>query len=119
VRSNNRLADEKDWKLNSSAFETLDVAGHMIPVAVTTITSGSRKLKLWSFYVVGGSVEVTVWSVKLQQLRDYFSHQTCSSAFVAIAAESSGIPKSDDRKAVRYLSAMQSLPPYLCGSKVQ
>lgn len=116
VRSNNRLANEKDWKLNSSRFETLDIGGHTVPVAVTTISGGIRKLTVWSFYVVGGSAEASVWSVKLRQLREYFSSGNCPSAFIAVAAESTGRQTADDFKATRYLSAMQPLPAYLCGT---
>ena len=116
VRSNNRLANEKDWKLNSSRLETLDIGGRAIPVAVTTISGGPRKLTVWSFYVVGGTPEASVWSVKLRQLRDYFSSGNCASAFVAIAAESTGSQAEDDREAARYLSAMQPLPEYLCNT---
>ncbi len=116
VRSNNRLANEKDWKLNSSRFETLDIGGRTIPVTVTTIGGASRKLTVWSFYVVGGSTEASVWSVKLRQLRDYFSNGNCASAFVAMAAESTGSRTADDLEATRYLSAMQPLPAYLCGA---
>jgi exosortase A len=116
VRSNNRLASEKDWKLNSNRFETLDIGGRTIPVAVTTISGSVRKLTVWSFYVVGGSPEASVWSVKLRQLRDYFSSGNCASAFVAVAAESTGSQAADDREAARYLSAMPPLDEYLCGS---
>jgi len=116
VRSNNRLASEKDWKLNSSRLETLAIGGRTIPVAMTTISGNSRKLTVWSFYVVGGSSEASVWSVKLRQLGDYFSSGSCASAFVAIATASTGSQASDDREAARYLSAMQPLPGYLCGA---
>jgi len=116
VRSNNRLADEKDWKLNSTRLETFDIGGRRFPVAVTTISGSVRKLTVWSFYVVGGSPEASVWSVKLRQLRDYFSSGNCASAFVAVAAESTGSQAADDLEATRYLSAMQPLPQYLCGS---
>ncbi len=116
VRSNNRLAEEKDWKLNSSRLETLAIGGRTIPVAVTTIAGGSRTLTVWSFYVVGGATEASVWSVKLRQLRDYFSSGSCASAFVAIAMESTGSQTADNREAARYLAAMQPLPEYLCGT---
>jgi len=116
VRSNNRLADEKDWKLNSTRLETFDIGGRRFPVAVTTISGNSRKLTVWSFYVVGGTPEASVWSVKLRQLRDYFSSGNCASAFVAVATESTGSQAADDLEATRYLSAMQPLPQYLCGS---
>jgi len=119
VRSNNRIAEEKDWKLNSSRVETLEIGGRAVPVAVTTISGGYRKLTVWSFYVVDGSTETSIWSVKLRQLRDYFSSGSCASAFVAIAAESSGNRTADDQVAARYLSAMQPLSAYLCGASAR
>jgi EpsI family protein len=114
VRSNNRIADEADWKLNATSKRVLRVEGRDVPVDETTVSGGISKLTVWSFYVVGGRVETSVWAVKLSQLEDYFSGGNCTSAFVAIAASGVGDQPADPKLAMHYLTAMQPLYDYLC-----
>jgi EpsI family protein len=107
MRSNNRIAEESVWKFNSSAKEKLTVDGHAVQADVTTITSGTRRLKVWSFYVIGGDIKTGVLSVKLSQIESYLSSKGCAS------------PDDDSRLAngtlaSRYLAAMPPLRQYLC-----
>jgi|HubBroStandDraft_5_1064220.scaffolds.fasta_scaffold04557_6 exosortase A len=116
VRSNDRIADEEAWKLNATSKRTLRIEGRDTAVNETTITGGQRKLTVWSFYVVGGNVETSVWAVKLKQLENYFDGESCTSAFVAIAAAGAGDQPANPDLATRYLSATTPLRRYLCAT---
>jgi EpsI family protein len=113
VRSTNRVADERQWHLNSSRSIVLHVGRDSIPATQTELSGGDKDLAVWSFYVVDGTPLSSVWQVKLRQLQGLLSGRSCTSAFVAIAAEeASNRPPLDATEA--YLQSMVRLRPYLC-----
>lgn len=114
IRSENRIANEKYWKLNESNRTTLPIAGHPESVSLTTVSGGSRRLTIWSFYVVDGNVDASALGVKLQQLRDYFSSGKCLSGFVAIAIPDIADPRFARQVAINYLASLQPMNSYLC-----
>jgi exosortase A len=118
IRSENRIADERVWKFDSSKPVILHVSGRDIPAVATTIANGAERLTVWSFYVVDGQILTSTLTIKLLELRGRFLGSRCSSAFVAIAAQDLGQSNAANDRTARYLSAVQPFSAYLCdGSK--
>lgn len=113
VRSDNRDADEKDWSFDSRSDAVLSVSGTYLPVRVTIWRRGEHKRTVWSFFVVNGRVEASVWRVKREELQSHFVAHPCISAFVAVSSETTNT-SADATFVARLLEATEPLSPYLC-----
>ena len=85
IRSENRLGDEKRWRVATSRTATIDISGRAERVNISEVVSGERRRLVVSFYVVDGAVTVGALSVKLHQLRSLLSRGRPVSALVAVA----------------------------------
>jgi exosortase A len=110
LRSENRVADEHDWKFDSNRLEHVRIGGRDVPVSVTKIGDGISNLTVWSFYDIGGEEKTSTLSIKLGQLRERLFGGHCLPAFVALAT-----PNDNPAGLQRFFSQSQSLPAYLCG----
>jgi exosortase A len=109
LRSENRVADEHEWKLDSNRVEQVKIGNQNYPVVATKIANGTRRLTVWSFYEVEGGAETSTLSIKLRQLRERFSPSHCVDAFVALAT-----PDEDATELAHFIAASEPFKRYLC-----
>lgn len=115
IRSDNRVADERSWRIATARGATLSVSGRDQPVTVSEIVSGGRRRLVVSFYVVDGAVTSGVLATKLHQLRGLLTAGPQVSAFVAIAIDMPDRDRPPLATAAQFLGAMEPLDGYLRG----
>jgi exosortase A len=113
TNSENRVADDRLWRVAQHGNAELSLADQNLGVTSTQIVSGPHRRLVWSFYVVDGKIVRGVLEAKLLQARAVLLRRAPVSAFVAVAAS---MDDPDDRAAgqlARFLRATQPLPQYL------
>jgi exosortase A len=113
TNSENRVADDRLWRVAQQADAELSLAGEKVGVTSTQIVSGPHRRLVWSFYVVDGKIVRGPLETKLLQARAVLLRRSPVGAFVAVAAS---MDDPDDRAAgqlARFLRAMHPLPQYL------
>jgi exosortase A len=112
TKTDNRVADDHQWRIARQGRSEINVNGQQIQVVDTDIISGSRRGRVWSFYVVDGRIVAGLLQAKLLQLIAVLHQQSPVAAFVTIAAITDE-PATADRQLDSFLAASQSLPAYL------
>ena len=113
TNSENRVADDRLWRVAQQGRAELSLAGDMVGVRSTQIVSGPRRRLVWSFYLVDGKIVRGLLEAKLLQARAVLLRRRPLAAFVAVSAS---MDDPDDRavgQLERFLRATQSLPQYL------
>jgi len=111
--SENRVADDRLWRVAQRGDAELSLADEKVGVTSTQIVSGPHRRLVWSFYLVDGKIVRGLLEAKLLQARAVLLRRAPVAAFVAVAAS---MDDPDDRAAgqlARFLRAMQPLPQYL------
>ena len=113
TNSENRVADDRLWRVAQQGNAELSLADQKVGVTSTQIVSGPHRRLVWSFYVVDGKIVRGLLEAKLLQARAVLLRRAPVAAFVAVAAS---MDDPDDRAAgqlARFLRATQPLPQYL------
>ncbi len=84
--SENRLTDDKDWRLASASPAIVSIAGRPVTVNTAQILSGDRRRVVWSFYVVDGRIVAGQLDAKLLQAKSVLLRHAPVAAFVAVSA---------------------------------
>src|SRR5262249_51793767 len=109
----NRLVDDRQWRLTRYGRFSTIVGGQPITVATAEIVSGQRRRLVWSFYVVDGRLAGALLEAKLLRARAVLFERAPVAAFVAISASMDDPKDPPEQQLTRFLTASLTLPEYL------
>ena len=111
--SENRLADDTDWRIAERGEAALSLGGEKITVASAEIVSGPRRRLVWSFYIVDGRFTARLFEAKLLQASAVLLRRAPLAALVAVSASMEGPGNPAEEQLARFLAASSPLPAYL------
>jgi exosortase A len=111
--SENRLADDTDWRIAERGEAALSLGGEKITVASVEIVSGPRRRLVWSFYIVDGRFTARLFEAKLLQARAVLLRRAPVAALVAVSASMDDAGNPAEEQLARFLAASSPLPAYL------
>src|SRR4029077_348996 len=82
--SENRVADDRQWRIARQGRAQVDLAGDKVTVSRSEIVRGPDRGLVWSFYVVDGRIAASLLEAKLLQLRAVLHQQRPIGALVMI-----------------------------------
>jgi exosortase A len=113
TRSENRVVDDRSWRLAQRGRAELSLDGQKANVAAAEIVSGPRRRLVWSFYVVDGRIVGGLIEAKLLQARAVLLRQADTAAFVAVSASMDDPDDPAPAQLQRFLAANEPLAGYL------
>ncbi len=114
VRGDNELADGEAWNVATTGRTQANIGGSPATVGTADIQGGGRRLLVWDFYVVNGTVVGSPTRAKLAQLRGLCGGEDTVAALVVRAAERT--PDRPPEQALQdFLTAMGPPAAYLHG----
>jgi EpsI family protein len=87
VRGDNKLADGHVWNAAIFGRTQAEIGGRAATVGTAEVQGEGRRLLIWDFYIVNGTVMASPMQAKLAQLRGLLGGGDTVAAFVALAAE--------------------------------
>jgi exosortase A len=111
--SENRMADDTDWRIAKRGEAAISLGGEEITVASAEIVSGPRRRLVWSFYIVDGRITARLFEAKLLQARAILLRRAPVAALVAVSASMDYAGNSAEEQLARFLAANRPLPAYL------
>ena len=109
----NRLADDGDWRIAKRGEVVFSLGGEKIAVTSAEIVSGPHRRLVWSFYVVDGRITARLFEAKLLQARAVLLQRARVAALVAVSASMDDPGSPAEEQLTRFLAASQSLPQYV------
>jgi exosortase A len=109
----NRLADDTDWRIAERGEAALSSDGEKITVTSVEIVSGPRRRLVWCFYIVDGKITARLIEAKLLQVRAVLLRRAPVAALVAVSASMDDPGDPAEGQLTRFLAASQSLPRYV------
>ena len=109
----NRLADDTDWRIAEHGEAALSLGEEKITVASAEIVSGPRRRLVWSFYIVDGRITARLFEAKLLQARAVLLRRAPVAALVAVSASMDDPRNPAEEQLARFLAASSPLPAYL------
>jgi exosortase A len=114
----NRLADDLEWRLAERGEAVLSLGGEKIAVTSAEIVSGRNRRLVWSFFIVDGKITARLFEAKLLQARAVLLQRARVAALVAVSASMDDPGNPAEEQLIRFLAASQSLPQYVGSLRV-
>jgi len=111
--SDNRVADDRQWRIARQGRAQVDLAGEKVAVTRTEIVSGPDRGLIWSFYVVDGRIAASLLEAKLLQMRALLHQQRPIGALLLIKTSSDDAANGADSELSRFLTASRPFPEYI------
>jgi len=109
----NRLADDSEWRIAERYQEAVSWGGERARVTRAEIVSGRHRRLVWSFYVVDGKITAGLIETKLLQARAVLLRRASLAALVAVSASMDDPRDPAEAQLARFLAASQPFPQYL------
>jgi EpsI family protein len=103
--SENRVADDTQWRIIRQGRAEVELAGDKVAVNRSEIVRGPDRGLVWSFYVVDGRIAASLLETKLLQLRAVLHQQQPIGAIVMVEGAESELS--------HFLAASQPFPEYI------
>jgi exosortase A len=114
----NRLADDLEWRLAERGEAVLSLGGEKIAVTSAEIVSGRNRRLVWSFFIVDGKITARLFEAKLLKARAVLLQRARVAALVAVSASMDDPGNPAEEQLIRFLAASQSLPQYVGSLRV-
>jgi EpsI family protein len=114
----NRLADDLEWRLAERGEAVLSLGGEKIAVTSAEIVSGRNRRLVWSFFIVDGKITARLFEAKLLQARAVLLQRARVAALVAVSASMDDPGNPAEEQLIRFLAANQSLPQYVGSRRI-
>ena len=111
--SENRVADDRQWRIARQGRAQVDLAGDKVAVTRSEIVRGPDRGLVWSFYVVDGRIAASLLEAKLLQLRAVLHQQRPIGALVVVETSGDQWANSVEDGLSRFLAASQPFPEYI------
>ena len=109
----NRLADDVEWRIAERDQAEVSWAGERVRVTRAEIVNGRHRRLVWSFYVVDGKIAAGLIETKLLQARAVLLRRASLAALVAVSASMDDPGDPAAAQLTRFLTASQPFPQYL------
>jgi exosortase A len=109
----NRLADDSEWRIAERHQEAVSWGGEKAKVTSAEIVNGRHRRLVWSFFVVDGKIAAGLLETKLLQARAVLLRRASLAALVAISASMDDLQHPAATQLARFLAASQPFPQYL------
>ena len=113
TNSENRLADDIEWRIAERHQAEVSWGGEKATVTRAELVSGRHRRLVWSFYVVDGKIAGGLIETKLLQARAVLLRRASLAALVAVSASMDDLQQPAATQLARFLAASQPFPQYL------
>jgi exosortase A len=113
TNSENRLADDIEWRIAERHQAEVSWGGEKARVTRAELVSGRHRRLVWSFYVVDGKIAAGLIETKLLQARAVLLRRASLAALVAVSASMDDLQQPAATQLARFLAASQPFPQYL------
>ena len=113
TNSENRLADDVEWRIAERHQAEVSWGGEKATVTRAELVSGRHRRLVWSFYVVDGKIAGGLIETKLLQARAVLLRRASLAALVAVSASMDDLQQPAATQLARFLAASQPFPQYL------
>jgi exosortase A len=111
--SENRVADDRLWRIARQGRAQVDLAGAKVAVTRSELVRGPDRGLVWSFYVVDGRIAASLLEAKLLQLRAVLHQQQPVGAFVVVETNADHPSSNPEGNLGRFLATAQPLAQYI------
>lgn len=111
--SDNRIADDRQWRIARQGRAQMDLAGGTVAVNRSEIVRGPERGLVWSFYVVDGRITASLLEAKLLQLRALLHQRRPIGAFVVVETNADHQSGNPERNLNRFFATAQPLAQYI------
>jgi EpsI family protein len=109
----NRLADDREWRIADSGQAEVSWASERVTVMRAEIVGNRQRRLVWSFYIVDGRITAGLIETKLLQARAVLLRRTPLAALIAVSASMDDPGKPAAALLARFLEANQPFSQYL------
>jgi exosortase A len=113
TNSENRLADDIEWRIAERHQAEVSWGGERARVTRAELVNGRHRRLVWSFYVVDGKIAAGLIETKLLQARAVLLRRASLAALVAVSASMDDLQHPAATQLARFLAASQPFPQYL------